>query len=490
LDPKRRRRARRALLIILAVVALEPLYRGLFAVRRLLASDDGAFEVYAVGESTMTGYPYQERFSLSSLALAPLAGKVRGAPIRVIDLAQAGESVYPQATALEHAVRSRGSSRPGLVLVYSGNNDVGLPVEVSRLERFREAVLSHSMLLRDLWYFGERHNVLPRTRNLATYGFFLKRIVDESRAHGLTPILSTVVSNQGDYDPGIGTICRLERKDVDAALRDGEAAEARADWRAAVAAYESRRRGDRLEPYLDFRIGKCQEQLGDFEAARASFRRALDGPTCNPFLRATSRQNELVRALAREEGVPLVDAERIFEARSPHGILGDSLFSDGQHPNLDGYALLASVFSDEIYKALDLPAPPPQPRPQLTATQEAAADAVSGSWLLTVSFTHDRPADRLRRARDDFERAVKLDPANFRGWLGLGLTQAAQGGFLERKENLEFLAEHHLYYGDLGRKMRRDAIPLIVQKLGAAGVPRATLDAITATAPSDDIRLQ
>ncbi len=73
-------------------------------------------------------------------------------------------------------------------------------------------------------------------------------------------------------------------------------------------------------------------------------------------LRAPRRVAEIVREVAAERGVPLVDFARFIEARAPHGITGDESFLDHVHPTIEAHRqlaleLLGALRSEGIVKA-------------------------------------------------------------------------------------------------------------------------------------------
>jgi lysophospholipase L1-like esterase len=57
-----------------------------------------------------------------------------------------------------------------------------------------------------------------------------------------------------------------------------------------------------------------------------------------------ARTNELIRALAREEGALLVDLHAAFQRSADPS----SLFSDHVHPNDDGYDVIATAYFEAL----------------------------------------------------------------------------------------------------------------------------------------------
>lgn len=94
--------------------------------------------------------------------------------------------------------------------------------------------------------------------------------------------------------------------------------------------------------------GEALLALGRDDEARRAFVRAKDLEGLPS--RVLSAFNAAVKALAAQPGVTVVDGERAFEARAPHGIPGPGLFFDDCHPNLGGHHILARAIFEQIQK--------------------------------------------------------------------------------------------------------------------------------------------
>jgi tetratricopeptide (TPR) repeat protein len=420
--------------------------------------------------------------ALASLVDDELGGRVGGRRIVVVDRSRRSESVFPQAVALSHEIRLRFSGVPGAVLVYTGHNDDGAPRALTLKERLEELFVFRSWLLTDLLFYAE--NYAPSLRpvlgvwSLRWYELNMRRIVAMSLDAGLVPIVSTVVGNRAGMGPALGVDSKLTGKEACAILREGWALEAEGRYAEAMRFYADQVGFvSRLRPFLDFRLGRCESRLGRYRKAERLFRETRNLEYGDNYHCATSRQNDYLRALARIEHVPLVDAAAIFREHSPHGLIGNNLFSDGHHPNAAGYALLANAYSETLANRF----PGTSYRPfksardlfrRLGFSREARAAALrdAGRWLLSVSAGHYAPSERVELARRRFSLALSLDPNSCSGWIGLGLATAAQGcGFMADPSNLDFLERLHLGYS--GYHPSKTEMPEILKKLRDAGVP-------------------
>ena len=98
---------------------------------------------------------------------------------------------------------------------------------------------------------------------------------------------------------------------------------------------------------LLYQIGKCYELMGRYEEARPWFVRAKEEDVCP--LRALDSMRGIVKDIAGEYGVPVVDAMALFEERTEDGIVGDEWLLDHVHPSIAGHQLLA----DSLYRRIE-----------------------------------------------------------------------------------------------------------------------------------------
>jgi tetratricopeptide (TPR) repeat protein len=405
---------------------------------------NAAFELYGIGESTMVGEPFEPKISVPRLLEYMFGGEIAGRPMDVANLAERGAPLYPQSAAFERALAGRKVGAPGAVLIMSGHNEGYVPGALGAWHPYVPNILAdRSAIVRDVLLALRRRHLIDRERSLAAYEYYLRLVIETAQANGIVPILTTMASNVSRIEPN-ATAITPER--VTAVVAQGLALEGEGRHREARDLYLSNLTDDSSSAVLYYRAGRCEETLGDFDAAHEHYWMAVDRDPRLTFGRATRAQNELVRQLAREYGVPLVDAVQIFEEQSPHGIIGDDLFMDGQHPTIAGYLQLANAYARILSERFDTPI-----RQPLRDEQEAAAALGfgpadmpralidSGSWLVATSVYHPFPKDRMALAEQRF-RSLLGKGDDFSAWFGMALTQAAaRGGMLRSADDVRAL---------------------------------------------------
>ncbi|MFH1531529.1 MAG: hypothetical protein ABIK09_12445 [Pseudomonadota bacterium] len=419
--------------ILLMVISLGELglrlYGSFFSIGG--SEDPDAFHLYVIGGSTAEGVPYAP-LSFGILVSAMFEGTLDGRPIVVHDLAVSGDTIYTQWVRFERAVRARDGDVPGAVLIYSGHNDGAGDLgddPASLGTRLERSLCRSSALGLETSYWTRRLLRRSAADALDSYGTYLREVVDTAHGAGLTPFLSSVVSNLSDIEPSYETD---DREGVRRALAEVAPLEEAGDCAAAGSALAGALpEGRGKDAFGAYRLGRCLRRAGRHGPAMDAYWVAVDLDPRDVFGRATRLHNEIISRVGEEHGAQVVDAVGHFAQASPHGLIGDELFSDGQHPNLRGHLLLAVGFAEALSARFDEPI---RRRFEDAAEVHAAFPPEDpafpflhgGSWLLAVSFRHPWPMDRLRAAEARFRSALALEPRSFTGWMGLGLARAGQ----------------------------------------------------------------
>ena len=221
------------------------------------------------------------------------------------------------------------------------------------------------------------------TRNLAA-------ILEMGRRSGATVLLATVPVNLKDSPP----FASQHRPGLSAAQLDewnkcfarGRQAQDGRRFPEALAAYQEAGQIDAEFAELPFRQAGCELAVGQINAAASHFRLARDLDTLR--FRADSRLNPIIRRVAAEQGVTLIDAEQEAGRHSADGITDKTLFYDHVHLNSTGNYLVASSVAAEIEKKLAGSASSPG-APLL-------AEADVGRQLALTDFDRRRIAEEMR----------------------------------------------------------------------------------------------
>lgn len=102
------------------------------------------------------------------------------------------------------------------------------------------------------------------------------------------------------------------------------------------------------------RIGALYAR-GDYAGGMALARETLRNASRH---QASDAENDIIRSLAAERGVPLLDVFAVIAAAEPNGVPGETMLSDRCHLNERGQLLLLREYERQIRKTAGLPEAP------------------------------------------------------------------------------------------------------------------------------------
>jgi tetratricopeptide (TPR) repeat protein len=185
----------------------------------------------------------------------------------------------------------------------------------------------------------------------------LEDIIRIAQKSGAKVILSTVAVNLKDCPPFASLnregLDEQQKKSFDALYQSGIELEKTGDFNDALEKYLDAAKIDDTYAQLQFRLGRCLWNLGQFDHAGKSYALAKELDTLR--FRADSSVNGIIREVSRQKlnkDVYFVDAAGAFEANSPHNCPGFELFLEHVHPVFAGNYLLAKTVFDEVEQIL------------------------------------------------------------------------------------------------------------------------------------------
>lgn len=344
----------------------------------------GTYRIFSLGGSATYGHPYTDPASFSGWLreLLPVAD-----PSRRWEVVNAGGISYAsyRVTLL---MQELARYEPDMFIIYSGHNEfLERRTYGDLMERSPVVTALVSLLSRTSTYSAlkrgydrvagrsggarkDGRNLLPaevdeilnhsvgpsaytrddhlRDQIIEHYRVNLTRMVDIARAAGAVPVMVTPASNLKDCSPfksehlvglsdeDIRRFDDLYRQAADQ-QKQGRDAEALA-LLAQAAKIDDRYAG------LCFLKGGLLYKVGQYEQARRAFEQARDEDICP--LRATTKMIQVVRQVAADRKVPLLDFVDTMDRLSEHGIPGEPYFLDHVHLTIEGYRLLALELID------------------------------------------------------------------------------------------------------------------------------------------------
>jgi hypothetical protein len=405
----------------------------------------GELSIVVVGESSAQGEPYHPWLSIGQIVGWQLERVFPGRKIHVDIRADGGLCLEQAVLRLKDLAR-----RPDAIIVFAGHNEFQARFGWSRnvshyveegpehplalLELARSASRTVALVLDTLDRFRGENPPPPRvTRELvdhptctpAEYAFLLEdfeRRLDDLAAYcrriGALPILIVPASNDGGYEPSRSVLAgpTSAEKRIAFAREFQVIRAAEADQpESSIAGYCRL-----LEQHPEFaeshyRLARLLAQRGDWQEASRHFilARELDGFS----LRCPADFREAYRRVARRYDAVLIDGDKLLARQSPHGIVDDHLFHDGQHVNLVGMVALAQDILEQLEhrRAFGWPSPAHAPPVavdecirhfSMDAAKWSAVCVRSGSFYRRTAYVRFDPSDRLKVAKR-YDRAAR-----------------------------------------------------------------------------------
>lgn len=345
--------------------------------------DESTFRIFCLGASTTQGFPYPPTGAFPAMLQHILSAYF---PERNIEVLNCGITAITSFSVLDMEKEILKKYQPDLLIVYSGHNEFyGVFGQASTLSLFRNRNLLNLflglqrsrlvLLLRNITTEILGKTVAPenssRSRTMMslmakdigidwnndvfrqTLDYYQKNLEDMCRIAGKnqTPImLCNLVDNKRDLAPFSSTHCfDFVKKDTTGWRQNmyaGEELLTRKQFREAADKFRNAVAIDSMYALTHFRIGQCHFALNDFQTALYYFDRAKDFDTIR--FRAPSAFNRILKKVALNRQVPLIDVLETFRKKSKGAVPGNNLLHEHVHPKLYGYFLIAKTIAEQM----------------------------------------------------------------------------------------------------------------------------------------------
>ncbi len=347
-----------------------------------------ALRVVVQGESTTAGYPYGLGASLAGMLQQRLQHQYPDRYVEVIQTAMAAVNSY---TLLDFSSEIL-KIQPDLVVIYAGHNEyVGVMGVGSAYANHNRALTLLMLKLKDLRIYQALQRMyisiktqpadtdkndtrtlmakVAREKNieigsplyqqgLEQFKGNMELLLARYRHAGIPVYVGTVASNLRDHspfnspndDPTLQGMLDQVAAQLHSGIESGAAQVAATELTSQLA--------NRTNALAAYRLGQLFDVAKDYEQAKAWYIKARDWDQLR--FRAPSEINNIIRQLAKEDNVFLVDSEQKLIDHSSQGIIGKELMLEHLHPNVEGYFWLADSYFQVLLN--NLPLEPKKPR--------------------------------------------------------------------------------------------------------------------------------
>jgi tetratricopeptide (TPR) repeat protein len=339
------------------------------------------FRIFVLGGSSAFGYPYGHNGSFSKFLSQRLALIFPEKKFEIINLGMPAINSFSLLDLTDEVLQQN----PDTIIIYSGHNEyygalgVGSTETLGeyrnaitlflKLERFRTFLFLRKQIRNIAGLFkGDiqqssssdvnlmEHMVkskhIPFASDLYKRGtdFFkqnLIEIVEKAKKKNTPVFLCNLVSNLQDQPPFISfPVDSTKEVKIIVHLEKGLEFEQKGEYGQALEYYLKAIQIDSAYAKTQFCLGKCYEFLNFYQKAKEAYKKAKDLDALR--FRAPSQFNEIIRDVANENSLVLVDVQKEFEDNSENKLLGNNLFLEHLHPNTYGYFLIAQAIANEM----------------------------------------------------------------------------------------------------------------------------------------------
>jgi tetratricopeptide (TPR) repeat protein len=447
----------------------------------------GTFRIFVLGESAARGTP-DDAFNFGRLLEAMLRDKYPDIHFEVFNAALTAINSH---VVLEIA-KDCAKYDPDLFILYLGNNEVvgpfgpgtiltptpsalsmirgNIAIKSTRtgqlIDTLMESVSTHGKVQKQwegMAMFLDKQVPADSHALELVYRHFEKNLQDiygAARRSGAKVIVSSLGANLRDCPP-FGSLHREnlsgpEKQKWEATYQEGVAFEEKEFYQQAIERYTAASTIDDKFADLQFRLGRCFWESGDYKNARLHYQLALQNDTLR--FRSDKKINDIIRKTAQgrtDEGIYFADSAAAFEEDSPHQVAGSGLFYEHVHLNFHGNYILARTIFTSVQQVLPSPAKPGGDilsesqvahRIAYTAFNEYSdLNTMYEDYLNKPPFTHQlyhddsmkkmksmveqlRSSVDLQRCMEQYDQAIRENPNDWRLLLKrYGLMYAAQG---------------------------------------------------------------
>jgi len=444
-----------------------PIYRTRPAIRGgtfndqsfLVEKPSNGLRIFCLGGSSSFGFPWGAEAAFTSIVGEALAASHPERQVEAVNASGVSYAMHRMNIVADELL----AYKPDVFLVYEGHNEFIEPALFGALKhrgtsRTRlEYAMSYSRVYSSIWFAAGRlrdsqraadgfearvmrdqtHVYSPQEKEaiVAEFRWRLERLVRRAQAAGIKVVLATVPCNLRQWRPeastGVASLAEGDRRRWSDLFASGSRFLKSSRFELAAVDLEQAARIAPHHAETQFLLGQAYEGLGRFDDARSSYQRACDedaSPT-----RRLSGINVTIREIAQQYGALLVDADRLFEQQSEHGLVGFNLIEDYVHPTRPGHELIARQIWEAMEAAGWFNGKTPAQKEvfdRILAQRRPQTPARNAVWFYNQGVVLEKQG-QVDAAVKSYRQAVELLPDYSSALLNLGKLLVETGQFAE-----------------------------------------------------------
>lgn len=304
----------------------------------LINKPDTCYRVFVMGCSTTRGFPYTMGTTFSRILNYRLQDAFPHKRIEVINTAMAAINSFSQADFIDEIL----TQKPDAILIYTGHNEYYGALGVGSVENGGNIVWLkkiHLGLIKFRTYQLIQNMVGGISKALASgisspSGTLMERIAKDKAIEYNSQMF---IDGNNQFEENMGkVIAKAKNAGIPLIIADNVSniRDMKPFKSVKTASYPSA-----IDVYKQ---AQKLESEGNFEEAKKKYYYAKD-LDCIRF-RSSEILNETIEKLGKRYNIPVLSMRAVFEAHSPHGLIGNNLITEHLHPNVEGYFLMADAF--------------------------------------------------------------------------------------------------------------------------------------------------
>lgn len=296
------------------------------------------FRVFALGGSSMAGFPYHYNVMMSHVVKDVLEDGLPNHQVEVINLGISAVNTYTIYDMLPEVL----SHEPDLILLYAGHNEYYGALGVGS----SESLGSYPSLIRVYLKLQHFHsfNLLKKGITL-----FLKSILQKPSRSNATLMEQMVSDQQIALESQLFEVGQKQfQSNLEAIIDEISSQDVPliiGDLISNIRDFEPFMAIESEEPNakLLFNEGKAELEAGNFESGRNKLISAKDRDALR--FRAPEATNQHIHTIAESKNLPVINVFDLFNERSEYGLTGNNLMLEHLHPNVEGYFYLGWIYA-------------------------------------------------------------------------------------------------------------------------------------------------
>lgn len=346
--------------------------------------DHDTYRVFILGGSAALGTP-DPSYNFGRFLEVMLENEYPETDFEVINVAMTAINSH----AVYQIAKSCGQFEPDLFILYLGNNEVVGPYGASsvfaplspdlpmiRANLGLTSTKTGQLFQRILSSVGSKRKIPEQWGGMemflkenvrfgadalqvveSHFGQNLRDACDVGLKAGAKVIVSSVASNLKDCPPfaslNRGDLSETDKQLWEQRYKKGVEHEDGGQYVWAIESYLAAVDIDETFADLQFRLGRCYWNLGEYPQAKERYVKARDYDTLR--FRTDTQLNKVINSVAIDrssEGIHFVDTSIVIEENSPYGIPGKELFYEHVHFKFEGNYILAKAFFNKVQEIL------------------------------------------------------------------------------------------------------------------------------------------